>query len=180
MIRHAFLFATLLTLLAGCATQTPYQPAEKIGAEGYTETQLTANRYRVTFVGNAETPAETVKDYALLRAGELTLQKGYDWFQLANRDNDKKQGSTGTVDTGFGFPGQTSVYQSCGLLRCNTTVIDQPGFGADFGTVTTAENPSYSSSLEVVMGRNPMPDSVESYDARQLVTTLRARMHATK
>ncbi|MGH8457529.1 MAG: CC0125/CC1285 family lipoprotein, partial [Stenotrophobium sp.] len=114
MIRHLSIFAALLVLLAGCASQTPYQPADKPGAEGYTETPLAQNRYRITFAGNSVTPAETVKNYALLRAGELTLQKGYDWFVLASRDNDKKvQGAT-TLGTGLGFPPQTEVFQRCG------------------------------------------------------------------
>jgi len=175
------LIATALLLtLSGCATQTAYQPAEKRGAEGYTETKLGENRYRVTFTGNSVTPAETVKDYALLRAGELTLEKGNDWFQLANSSNDKKVQSATTVGSGLDFPPTTDVYQRCGVLGCRTTVATSPGFstGIDVGTTTTST--SYTSSLEIVMGKKPQPEGAQTYDAHELVGTLRAQMGSAK
>lgn len=174
MLRTALAFMTLLVLLAGCASQTPYQPAEKRGAEGYTETRLTDTRYRITFTGNALTPAETVKDYALLRAGELTLEKGYDWFQLANSSDDKRVQSTTAVGSSLDFPSETAVYQRCGLVRCSTTVATSPGFSSGFDVATTSTSAAYSSSLEIVMGRKPMSKTVESYDAHELVASLRA------
>ena len=180
MIHRALICVALFAVLCACASQTPYQPAEKRGAEGYTETMLTANRYRITFNGNAQTPAETVKDYALLRAGELTLEKGYDWFQLANSSNDKRVQTTTTLGTGLDFPGETAVYQRCGLVRCSTTVATSPGFSTGFDTANSTAIAAYSSSLEIVMGKKPMPNSVESYDARQLVSSLRGLIGAQK
>jgi hypothetical protein len=173
MFRRYVMTTVALALLAGCATQTNYQPAEKRGADGYTETKLTANRYRVTFVGNSATPSETVKDYALLRAAELTLQEGYDWFQIAHLDGDKKTNST-YFDGGTAFPAQTSVYQRCGLMSCDTYVASSPGFGGGIGTVS--HNTAYSSALEIVMGKRPMPKTADSYDARELASTLRRTM----
>lgn len=179
MLRSLILTTTLALTLAGCASQTPYQPAEKRGAEGYAETRLTENRYRVTFTGNSLTPADTVKDYALLRAGELTLQLGYDWFQLANSSNDKKVQSVTTVGGGYDPLGETAVYQRCGLIRCSTTVVTTPGFiGADVATSTAST--AYSSSLEIVMGRKPMPANVETYDAHELVASLRGLIAASQ
>jgi hypothetical protein len=177
MPRTAGLIVATLVILSACATQTPYQPAEKRGAEGYTETRLTDNRYRVTFTGNPVTPSETVKDYALLRAAEVTLQNGYDWFRLVNSDTDKKQRTTISGGSDFDIPGQTTVYQRCGLLSCSTAVSSTPGFSSGFDVATTSTSTAYSSSLEIVMGKKPMPASVESYDARNLASTLRRLMN---
>ena len=180
MFTRSVALVAVIVVLAGCASQSTYQPAEKRGAEGYTETKLTNNRYRVTFTGNSVTPAETVKDFALLRAAELTLQEGYDWFNLADRNTDKKVHSSTSVGTGINFPSQTQVYQRCGLLNCDTVVATSPGFssGADIATTTTST--SYSSALEIVLGKYPMPNTVESYDARQLASTLRRLMNHQK
>ena len=178
------LLTTLLGIalfsLAGCATQTPYKPAAERGAEGYTETQLTENRYRITFVGNTVTPSETVKDFALLRAAELTLQHGYEWFRIMERDNDKKVNSATTVGGGFSSPSHSSVYQRCGLVSCQTVVSHSPGFSTGLGVATTSTSSSYSYALEVVMGKAPMPQDAESYNARELAATLRRWMTTTK
>ena len=40
------------------------------------------NRYRVSFAGNSATSLQTVDDYLLYRAAELTVQTGHDWFQV--------------------------------------------------------------------------------------------------
>lgn len=179
MLKTLLLVSALVALMTACATQTPYKIADKRGAPGYTETMLTDTRYRVTFTGNSTTPAETVKDYALLRAAELTLEKGYEWFQLADRDSDKKVRSSTSVSSGIDIPSQTSVYQRCGMFSCDTVVSSSPGFssGVDVGTTTTST--AYSSSLEIIVGKKPMPQNDESYDARQLSTTLRRLMNST-
>lgn len=162
----------LIVALAGCASQTLYAPAEKRGTDGYTETRLAENRYRVTFTGNSLTPAETVKDYALLRSAELTLQKGYDWFRTAERDTDKKVRSNTSFGSDFSFPGHTTVYQRCGLISCSTAVSSSPGFSSGIGVGTTTSSSSYSSALEILMGKNPRPQG-DVYDARELASTLR-------
>lgn len=69
------------------AETTYYQPAAVSRAHhGYAETQLGANRVRVTFAGNAETDRETVETYLLFRVAELTLQRGYDYFVVADHN----------------------------------------------------------------------------------------------
>ena len=172
---------TVLTALAvaGCATKTPYKPAEERGEEGYTETRLGENRYRVSFVGNSITPAETVKDYALLRAAELTLQQGYDWFQVAERDKAEKTRSATTVGSGFSFPGHTTVYQRCGVLSCQTAVAHSPGFSTGFGVASTSTSSAFSYSFEVFMGKAPMPKTADAYDARELANSLRSLINTS-
>jgi hypothetical protein len=76
-------------LLAACVTATPYQPAPPRGF-GYSEERLDQNKYRVTFRGNSLTKRETVEDYLLYRAAELTLQNGYSHFLIIGRDTEAK------------------------------------------------------------------------------------------
>lgn len=160
----------LTALIAACATQTAYVPADKRGDYGYTETRLTENRYRVTFTGNSLTPRETVQDYALLRAAELTLENGYDWFKPAAREMDKKSRDTGGASVGAARH-HPRTYRRCGLLSCDTVTTHDTHVSGTIGTARTRD--SYASSIEIVLGENPMPEDMEAYDARELVNTIR-------
>jgi hypothetical protein len=89
--RGGLLRATLLslTLLAGCETAAPFQPRDRNGT-GYTDERLAENRFRVTFTGNSVTRRETVENYLLLRAAQVTLQSGRHWFVFDTRDTQAK------------------------------------------------------------------------------------------
>lgn len=169
------LIAVLSMGLVACSSSTTYQAAEKRGDYGYTETALGKDRYRITFNGNSATDKETVNDYALLRAAELTLQEGYSWFHLVNRDNDSKSRTSTSVSGGTGFGGGTSVYQRCGLLSCDTVVYDSPNRFSG-GVASSNTRTSYSSSLEIKMGKGKMPDDAEAYNAQELASTMRRWM----
>ncbi|MEI9905187.1 MAG: hypothetical protein WDN06_15415 [Asticcacaulis sp.] len=88
----ALMAAASLTLLSACATPTPYQAALTTHGynPGYSDTKLEDNRYRLSFAGNDLTKRETVENYLLYRAAELTLDSGYDWFEVVNRGTDEK------------------------------------------------------------------------------------------
>ena len=174
MSKFLIILLASLLLAAGCATQTPYKPAAERGDEGYTETRLGESRYRITFVGNTQTDSETVKDYALLRAAELTLQKGYTWFQVVERETDKKNNSATTLSGGFGSAGHTSVYRDCGVLNCQTVVASSPGFSTGIGIGSTRTSSAYSYALEVLLGKPPMPKEANAYDARELSNSIRS------
>ena len=73
-------------LLAGCMTPTPYAPRTEGQRTGYTDRALTSTRYRVTFTGNSVTPRETVENYLLLRAAEVTRAAGYSIFMFDTRN----------------------------------------------------------------------------------------------
>ena len=94
-------FAALLGL-AGCMSPAPYAPKTGESATGYTDQQLTDNRYRVTFTGNSVTDRETVEDYLLLRAAEVTLNAGYDYFVFDTRSTKAK---TTYMSSFTGWPG---------------------------------------------------------------------------
>ena len=67
-------------VLPGCATG--YHSTGFTG--GYSDTQLAPDVYRIVFRGNGYTPPERAQDLALLRASELTLQRGFTCFAIVD------------------------------------------------------------------------------------------------
>ena len=95
---------TAIVTLAGCEHPTPFQPRDANHSTGFTDQRIAPNRFRVTFTGNAATPRETVENYLLLRAAQVTLQSGYRWFVFDTRDT-QAQTYYHTYYQGFGgFP----------------------------------------------------------------------------
>lgn len=71
-------------LLILCACATGYGPRDpwwrNWGMGGWYETQLGEDRYRVSFFGNGATSDDRASDFALLRACDLAIENGYDYF----------------------------------------------------------------------------------------------------
>jgi hypothetical protein len=88
--RTLCLLATAV-LLAGCMTPTPYAARIAGQSTGYTDRALTTTRYRITFTGNNVTPRETVENYLLLRAAEVTRAAGYSAFVFDTRNTSANQ-----------------------------------------------------------------------------------------
>lgn len=148
--------------LCACATQpTRYQPSEGPRGPGYSEMRIEPGRYRITFRGGPGAPAEQVSDYALVRAADLALAEGYDWFRVADRYIDRRAGASGPqigVGIGggdFGRRGGVSV-----------------GVGTDFDL---SGGPALSATVEVVMGKGDRPSGPDVYDARAVRRTLGER-----
>jgi hypothetical protein len=158
MIRGLALVAALV--LSGCATPAVYAPAAGPGRPGYSELKIENDRFRVTYRDAANEAAAA--DYALLRAAEVTLQQGYDWFVVDNRSTDRSGQSSGPrVGVGVGggnYGGRTSV-------GIGTSV----GFNLGGGAKTTV-------ALEIRLGRGAKPTIVNAYDARQVQATVRPRV----
>ena len=73
----------------GDALPARRRPPPRRRRGGFAETQIEANRWRVTFSGNSLTSRDTVERYLLYRSAELTVQQGYDWFAAGDRATDK-------------------------------------------------------------------------------------------
>jgi hypothetical protein len=100
--------AALALTLAGCAAPTPYQPADPLGDDGYTVTQVEMNRFRIAFDGNSITPRQAVDIDLLYLASQVTLKNGGDWFELGKNSTDKTTSypTFGTTAGAFGgWPG---------------------------------------------------------------------------
>ena len=90
MTKRTAAFAVSMALAAGlaaCTTATPYQPniPGQATSGGYSEIRVEPDRWRVSFQGNTLTSRETVEAYLLFRSAELTVQQGYDWFEMVDR-----------------------------------------------------------------------------------------------
>lgn len=181
-----------LLMLSACATATPYQEASKPGAfDGFSETMIENDRARISFAGNSLTQRETVENYLLYRAAETALARGFDWFELQERDTEKSTRTrvtpTGSAfyDPYFGYsffrPG---VGWSRGYRYSNFRGFrGRRGFGYSrfydpfydpfFDDVDVREITKYRATAEVRFGRGAKPqDRGNAFDARQVLENL--------
>ncbi|MGI9484805.1 MAG: CC0125/CC1285 family lipoprotein [Geminicoccaceae bacterium] len=159
--RSWLLAAPLLFLVSACATETPYQPGE--GRYGYKEQQIEDNRYRVIFAGNPSTPRETVQNYLLYRSAELTIQKGFDYFTVVDRDTERSTRfySHGYVDD-FGF--RDRFRSRRGFRR-----FYRPSYYSSNAYPVS----EYSSSADIVIAEGEKPeDEANAYDALDVLQRL--------
>lgn len=75
-------------LLAGCATGY-YK--EGFFWNGYSDQKLEKDEFLITYRANEHTPQETVREYALRRAAEVTLEQGFRYFSLVEKINAPKE-----------------------------------------------------------------------------------------
>ena len=164
-MRRLIASALLAASVAACATApTRYQPAYGPGAVGFSEQQIEADRFRVSYRGGPGAPEAQVTDYALLRAADLTLGSGYDWFVVDQRYTQ----AAGPYDSGPRF----SVGVGSGSFGRSSA------FGVGLGTsipLGGASGPALATTLEVRMGKGPKPAGFNAYDARELKNTIGPR-----
>lgn len=159
-MKRLVFIAICAALVGACATQAIYGPAASARASGFTDQRIEADRFRVNFRGAG--PSALIGDYALLRAAELTLAQGYDWFRVVNRTEDAEGARTGprmTVGLGGGDYGR----------RGGVGVGVSTGMNLGPGATRTV-------SLEIKMGRGPTPSDRDIYDARAVSSSIRARL----
>lgn len=150
-----------LLLLAACGSPTPYQPV--FDGYGYTEQRLEPNRFRVTFSGNSLTGRQTVENYLLFRAAEVTLISGNDHFVVVERDTERST----TYYSDFYGPG---VFGGFSTYRSGI------GFGG-FTTGTTRSSDRYTAQAYIVVYPGPKPpDDPNAYDARAVMENLSSRI----
>lgn len=170
-------------LVAACTTATPYQPyrAEFAGGVhgGYSDQQIASDRYVVRFHGNELTSRDRVEGYMLYRAAELTLQQGYDWFLVADRQTEHDVRTYVEPDPFYRpyyGPGYDYWRPSWRYYR--------PGYGwgywdpwvggpfwADRLDVRTVE--SFEAQAEILVRRSPIPvGEPRAFDARKVLADL--------
>lgn len=162
-LRGSLVVAALGLLLAACETPTPYQPAD--GGFGYAVQQLEDNRYRVSFAGNASTPRETVQNYLLFRAAEVTLESGHDYFRVVDQDLERRTRYHGTAYP-YGF------YRPYWALDRDDDIFPYPFYGPSSVTAYPIDQYRAFADILVFEGEKPA-DDVNAYDARDVVEQLR-------
>ena len=146
-------------VLAACGTPTPYQPVTD--GHGYAEQSLESDRFRVTFSGNSLTPRETVENYLLYRAAEITLERGYDHFIVVEQETERST----TYFTTFNSVGAPYSYYGRRFRHVGAV-----------GAVTTATarpRDSYHAFANILLRSGERPaDNPNAYDARELKAQL--------
>jgi hypothetical protein len=164
--RRALIAAAFAGALGAAACEsgpTPYQPGG--GSErGYSETKIEGDRYRISFKGNSMTGKETVENYMLYRAAELTLQNGYDNFNIVNRDTDKDRDIR---SYGGGYMGTRLSYMYF-VPRYGWVGAWEPYWTPE----TYREVTRYEAYAEIKMTRGAKGDDPNAFDARQVSQNL--------
>jgi len=162
MRRLILILAAAAALCACASAPTLYQPAAGPKAVGYSEFRIEPDRFRITFRGGPGAPAEQVGDYALLRAAELTVDQGYDWFRVAERMTQVVGGDSGprlSLGTGGADYGRHSAV---GV-----------GVGTSFNL---GGGPALAQTIEILLGKGAVPRGADVYNAREVQRSLRARI----
>lgn len=167
--------------VAGCATApaTPYQPYRSHSAGGihggYSEQQLAPDRYVVRFHGNSLTARERVEGYMLYRAADLTVQNGFDWFLLQDRNTEHNVHTIVQPDP-FYHPWFGAAY---GPWRPYWNVY-MPGRGwvGAYGNLSgdgldVRRIEAFEATAEILMRKGPVPaDDSQAIDAHKVLSEL--------
>jgi len=160
------LLIVLVALLAACASAPAYAPAVESTGTGFSHVQVEDNRFFVTYRAKGGADARLIEDYALLRAADLTLQQGREWFIVDRRSTDALSGSSSGPRVGVSVGGG-SIGRRSGV-GVGVGVTMPVGGGGARATAAT---------LEVRTGWGERPeDAANVYDARSVATSLRARL----
>jgi hypothetical protein len=169
-MKRLYLCVAYLFLLQACASYSPYQPANH-SAYGYSQTQLSDTQYRVDFKARDLEKGKAI-DYAMLRAAELTIEKGYDWFEIVDRQTDETHKNMPS-STSFGASQNRTIERDCGLLGCRTR-MSEPYNSVIIGAgVGDRDRSDVDVMLEIKMGKGVRPDVKQVYAVNTLVKNLR-------
>ncbi len=159
------LFSVILALsLTACASgPTAFGPAQNYDDIGFRQTQIQNDRFRVSYTAANDIEAQ---DFALLRAAQITLDKGYSHFEVITghmSGNLPRSGIGSSVGVGFGNGGYRHGGTSVGV---NVGVND---------IVRTLEGNRVTNSIEIKLlptkGTN-----VNVYEAQSLVDSIRPQV----
>jgi hypothetical protein len=153
-MKPILLAAAAALLLTACQTTTVYAPATDRYASGFNEQRIEDGRYRVTYRGGNGAPLAQVEDYALLRAADITVRDGYDWFRV--------------VDSRGGAIAGRGPYVGIGGGGASFGRHSAVGVGVSVGAIDLSGGPQLSQTLEIVMGRGAKPSDADAYDARDV------------
>jgi len=182
--------AASAAILSACATSTPYQPASTPGGfDGFSQTMIENDRARITFGGNSLTKRDTVENSLLYRAAEMTVERGFDYFVLAERDVEENKRvrvqSTGFYDPYFDYSfyrprfGWSRGYRYSrfnGFRRGRGFGFNRfydPFYDPFFNDFDVREITKYRATAEVKFGKGAKPSNKDNaFNAREVLENL--------
>jgi hypothetical protein len=148
-MKNLFLVLIALIFFIGCATS--YQKNGFSG--GFSETQLSENIWKVHFNGNAHSTMERAEDFCLLRSAELTLENGYRYFAIVDKNSDTESSTISTPQ------------------QAHTNIFGHTTYTG--GQTSTLHKPSTQNTI--VMLRDKSNNSGIVYEAQFLVQSLKEK-----
>lgn len=148
-------------LLSACVSPPDYAPARSAKSAGYSETQIEQDRYLVSYRSKNRDIAEARRN-ALLRAAELTLQNGYDTFELVSQETISE--TDHHLEPRYMGPDYVTT-RSCGLIGCTERVT--PIASRDPFPTKTRRNEALV-QLEIIMSDKDASVSPSLYDASEI------------
>ena len=171
-IARIVILASALTLGA-CASSTPrYVAADDATDYGHYTRKISEDRYRVNFNGDRHTNLQEARDFTLLRAAEITMSEGYDWFQIVDRETSTTEKPQPSME--FDYEHSYTTYRSCGLISCSESV--RPTTWQRTRLDSTRTKSVHTHSIEIVLGKGEMPEDGHYYDATDVIKTLFMQM----
>lgn len=157
-------------VLGACASQPAYKQASSYNGTGYTDQIIETNRYHVSFRGNSVTPRDEVETFLLLRSAEITLDNGFDYFVIVDRETETKSRSFprgfGGYRSRYGF-GYSYFYPTRGWYGMYDPFWD------NFGRNSYNQITKYEATAEILLHKGTKPtDELRAFDARDVVKNL--------
>jgi len=147
-------------VLASCATT--YHPNDNISG-GFSDFQVERGAFRVTFQGNGYSTPHQVEEMALMRAAEMTLERGYSFFQVVLSDANTRS-STYTTPTYSATSGQVRSYGNTASFTARTNTYG--------GQAVRIDKPSITIGVLCFVERPANDARGVVYDARMLFDSL--------
>lgn len=140
--------------VAACQTPSPY-PSQP----GFYEAQIDSTHTQITYVTPQNMPRPQAEQFLMLRAADITLEQGHDWFRIISRGSDVRRPTGPTISLGAG----------------NTSFGRSSSVGVGVGTSFNLDGgPKPVLLMEIVMGDGPVADDRTTYDAAEVAQTIRA------
>jgi len=174
VLKPVLLAVTAALALSACATATPYGPAGQGSRYGYSDMRVDADRFRVSFAGNSVTSREQVEMSLLLRAAEVTLESGHDWFATVNRATDRDVRYSASPDPFYYDRYRPYWGPSWRYYRRGAWSSWRDPFGP---SMDVREIDRYEATAEIVVGRGAKPaGDPNAFDAREVIDNLGPRV----
>lgn len=165
MIRRMLPLLLSALALAACASTPVYGPAARAGASGYSERQIENDRFYITYNAPNGADAQLLQDYALLRAADITIEHGRDWFWVDRRALDENPYQRSGPQVGLSVGGASfGGHSATGV-----------GVGLSFPLGGGGAQRAHSATIEMRLGSGPKPDQPNAFDARATAANLRPR-----